>query len=60
MSHLAAVAKRWHAARDKERALAAELYEAIRLAVNEGMNEVQAAKVAGVDRMTVRRALGKL
>jgi predicted DNA-binding protein (UPF0251 family) len=60
MSNLAAVAKKWHAARVKERALAAELYEAIRLAVNEGMSEVQAAKVAGVDRMTVRRALGKL
>jgi predicted DNA-binding protein (UPF0251 family) len=60
MTSLAAVAKKWHAARDRERALAAELYEAIRLAVNEGMSEVQAAKVAGVDRMTVRRALGKL
>jgi predicted DNA-binding protein (UPF0251 family) len=60
MSDLAAVAKKWHAARNRERALAAELYEAIRLAVNEGMSEVQAAKVAGVDRMTVRRALGKL
>jgi predicted DNA-binding protein (UPF0251 family) len=60
MSHLSAVAKKWHAARDKERALAAELYEAIRLAVNEGMSESEAARVAKVDRMTVRRALGKL
>jgi predicted DNA-binding protein (UPF0251 family) len=60
MNQLAKVSKQWHAARDRERALAAELYEAIRLAVNEGMSEVQAAKIAGVDRMTVRRALGKL
>jgi DNA-binding GntR family transcriptional regulator len=59
MSNLAAVAKKWHAAKDRERTLAAELYEAIRSAVGDGMTEVQAAKVAGVDRMTVRRALGK-
>jgi predicted DNA-binding protein (UPF0251 family) len=59
MSNLAKVAKQWHGARDKERALAAELYAAIRLAVNEGMTESEAARVAGVDRMTVRRALGK-
>ncbi len=51
--------RRWNAARVKERALAAELYEAIREAVEGGMTEVEAAKVAGVDRMTVRRALGK-
>ena len=59
MSHLLAIAKIWHAARDRERLLAAELYAAIRLAVNEGMSESEAARVAGVDRMTVRRALGK-
>lgn len=60
MSHLTQVSKRWHAARTKERQLAAELYAAIRLAVNEGMTESEAARVANVDRMTVRRALGKL
>jgi predicted DNA-binding protein (UPF0251 family) len=59
MSNLAKVAKQWHAARDRERVLAADLYAAIRLAVNEGMSESEAARVAGVDRMTVRRALGK-
>jgi predicted DNA-binding protein (UPF0251 family) len=59
MSNLAKVAKQWHNARDKERILAAELYAAIRLAVNEGMSESEAARVANVDRMTVRRALGK-
>ena len=45
--------------RDKERALAADLYDAIREAVEGGMSEHEAARVAGVDRMTVRRALGK-
>lgn len=57
---LAKAGKRWQAAKDRERALAAELYAAIVEAVDGGMSEVQAAKVAGVDRMTVRRALGKL
>ncbi len=52
--------KRWQRARDKERALAADLYDAIREAVEGGMSEHEAARVAGVDRMTVRRALGKL
>ena len=37
-----------------------QLYAAIVEACADGMTEVQAAKVAGVDRMTVRRALGKL
>jgi DNA invertase Pin-like site-specific DNA recombinase len=59
MSRLEAAGKRWNAAREKERALAVELYEAIREAVAGGMTEVEAARVAGVDRMTVRRALGK-
>lgn len=57
---LAKAGKRWHAAKERERALAAELYDAIVKAVEGGMSEVQAAKVAEVDRMTVRRALGKL
>jgi DNA invertase Pin-like site-specific DNA recombinase len=60
MSDLAQAGKRWHTAKTKERQLAAELYAAIRLAVNEGMSESEAARVADVDRMTVRRALGKL
>jgi predicted DNA-binding protein (UPF0251 family) len=60
MSELAKVGKQWQAARDRERQLAARVYEQIRLAVLEGMSESEAARVAGVDRMTVRRALGKL
>jgi hypothetical protein len=35
------------------------LYDAIREAVDAGMSEREAAQVAGVDGMTVRRALGK-
>lgn len=54
------VSARWHKARERERALAVELYAAIVVAVESGLSEVQAAKIAGVDRMTVRRALGKL
>jgi len=57
---LGKVADRWRKARERERALAVELYAAIVAAVNSGMSEVEAARVAGVDRMTVRRALGKL
>ena len=57
---LGKIAGKWHKARERERALAVELYAAIVAAVKSGMSEVQAAKVAGVDRMTVRRALGKL
>ena len=33
---------------------------AIVAAVDSGMSEVEAAEIAGVNRMTVRRALGKL
>lgn len=58
-SDLARVGARWQSARTKERALAVELYAAIRSAVAAGMSESEAARVAGVDRMTVRRALGK-
>jgi hypothetical protein len=57
---LGKIADKWHKARERERALAVKLYAAIVAAVDSGMTEVQAARVAGVDRMTVRRALGKL
>lgn len=50
----------WSRARDVERMAAAGVQAIIRHAVAGGMSEVQAAKIAGVDRMTVRRALGKL
>lgn len=56
--HRAGVA--WAKARSAERDFAADMYAAIVEVVGSGMSEVQAAKIAGVDRMTVRRALGKL
>ena len=58
MSDLRRAGKAFAAARDKQQQAAARLHEAIRLAVMEGMSESEAARVAGVDRMTVRRALG--
>lgn len=57
---LAQAGRGWSRAKMKEREAMAYLYEAIRLAVDGGMSESEAARVAGVDRMTVRRALGKL
>lgn len=57
---LAKASKRWHAAKDRERVLAVELYDAIVAAVQGGMSEVEAAQIARVNRLTVRRALGKL
>lgn len=57
---LKTIGAKWHAARQAEREMAALLYAAIVEVVDGGVSEVEAAKVAGVDRMTVRRALGKL
>ena len=57
---LAKVAERWRKTRERERELAAQMYELIRIAHGMGTPETQIAKIAGVDRMTVRRALGKL
>ena len=57
---VAKAGKQWHAAKARERAAVAKLYAAIVQAVEDGMTEVQAADLAGVNRMTVRRALGKL
>lgn len=51
--------KVWNKSRETERARAAELYIAIRNYCENGGTEVKAAELAGVDRMTVRRALGK-
>lgn len=59
MTNLERAAKAWHEAKSEERRKAAGLYEAIRDAVAAGMSEVECARVAQVDRHTVRRALGK-
>lgn len=56
---LARIGQQWNAARGKQRALATELHQALRDFVAEGHSEYEAARIAGVDRMTVRRALGK-
>lgn len=48
----------WREAREAERAAAAAVYEAIRDASAAGVTQVDIAALAGVDRMTVRRALG--
>lgn len=52
--------KAWSRARQRERDAAAVVYELIRKAHAGGMPETAIAELAGVDRMTVRRALGKL
>ena len=52
--------KVWKKSKETERAHAADLYVAIREFCESGGTEVKAAELAGVDRMTVRRALGKL
>jgi len=58
-SELIKVARAWHKARDKERSLAADLYRLIQVAHQNGVPETQIAAAASIDRMTVRRALGK-
>lgn len=49
----------WRAARDAEVDLRQQLAAAIIAAVEDGMSESEAARLAGVDRMTVRSYLGK-
>lgn len=57
---LAVVGDRWRHVRYEERDCAEDTHAALRVAVEAGLPEARAAVVAGVDRMTVRRALGKL
>lgn len=52
--------RRYTAARVRVAQVRHEVNDAIRAAVAEGMPETEAARRAGVDRMTVRRVLGKL
>lgn len=51
--------KKWARARKAEREWAASTYDAIRSAADLGIPETRIAELAGVDRMTVRKALGK-
>lgn len=59
-AHLATIGNQWAAAKAAEREASRATYQAMRDAHAAGMSEVQIALVALVDRMTVRRALGKL
>ena len=59
-SRLADRGKRWAKARKTERDWADATYSAIRDTHDLGVSEVRIAELARVDRMTVRRALGKL
>jgi hypothetical protein len=49
----------WAAEREKERMAASAAYQAIRYAASKGVSEVEMSKRLNVDRMTIRRALGK-
>ena len=53
------IGKRWDKARKAERTVAAQMYAVIKSAANIGIAEAEIARLAGVDRMTVRKALGK-
>jgi len=49
----------WDRARDNEREIAGEAYDAAKAAAEAGLPETQIAEALGVNRLTVRRALGK-
>lgn len=49
----------WQAARDAEIDLRQQVHAATVTAVQAGMSESEAARLAGIDRMTVRKLLGK-
>lgn len=54
------IGEEWAAARRHERDIAAAAYLVIRQAAVDGIPETRIAELMSVDRMTVRRALGKL
>ncbi len=57
---LAALAKRWHGAQVREAQLREEVRAAVVLACDDGsLTEGAAARVIGVDRMTIRAWRGK-
>ena len=57
---LVLLASKWKEVREEERQLAKEVHQALRKHSEAGVNESQLARYAKVDRMTVRRALGKM
>jgi DNA invertase Pin-like site-specific DNA recombinase len=56
---LRGVGEDWARARQDERQTAEKVYECIRAAHADGVPETQIARALGVNRMTVRKALGK-
>jgi hypothetical protein len=60
LDELHSAGQAWIVAREDERATAEHVKELMREAHGRGASEVEIARLAGVDRMTVRRALGKL
>jgi hypothetical protein len=56
---LQVIGQAWDRARDNERDIAGEAYDAAKAAAEAGMPETQIAEALGVNRLTVRRALGK-
>ena len=59
LTALARDGKRWKRSKQSERDAMAALYSSIVDAASSGITETDIARAAGVDRMTVRRALGK-
>ena len=59
ISKLTSLGNKWTKAKEAERTAAANAYAAIVQAHAAGVPETQIASAVGVDRMTVRRALGK-
>jgi len=60
MTNVKTAAARWKRAKAKVETERALLVEAANAAHDAGVSETQLAREAGVDRMTVRRWLGKL
>jgi len=56
---LQVVGAAWDASRESEREIAGTAYEAVRAAAEAGLSEVRIAELLGVNRTTVRTALGK-
>jgi hypothetical protein len=50
----------WDRAKDEEREIAGSAYAAVKDAADAGLPETQIADLLGVNRITVRRALGKM
>lgn len=59
IARLEALGTAWAAARDTEREIAGTAYDAVKEAAFHGIPETRIAELLGVNRTTVRTALGK-